>query len=242
MWKQIEKNQEVNAKLQEKLYAENKRSLLLVFQAMDAGGKDSTIKTITKLINPAGINIASFKAPSEKEKDRDFLWRIHDQIPEKGNITVFNRSHYEDVIIARARKLATLEEIEKRYVDINNFEKYLYHQNITVIKFMLHISPEYQYERFEHRLSDPEKWWKFSKNDLEERKLWGAYMDAFEIALSKCSTQNAPWYIIPAENKAFRCLLTSEILRRTLEDMDPQYPPPSFDPDIYNVDNLHWYA
>ena len=242
MKKRIRQNQEINSHLQEKLFAEDKRSILLVFQAMDAGGKDSTIKSITKLVNPAGVKVSSFKAPTEKEKDRDFLWRIHDKMPNKWDITIFNRSHYEDVIITRARKLVSREAIEKRYSDINAFEKYLSHQGIRVVKFMLHISKEYQYSRFERRLSIPEKWWKFSKHDLEERKLWGTYMDAFEIALSRCSKKSSPWYVIPAENKKFRCMIVWEILRKTLEDLDPQYPEPSFDPDVYNVENLHWYA
>ncbi|MBN2442841.1 MAG: polyphosphate kinase 2 family protein [Spirochaetales bacterium] len=223
---QTEKLQE----LQEVLYAESKQSLLIVFQAMDAGGKDSTIRNVLGPLNPAGCKVTSFKAPTSHELAHDFLWRIHAQTPSKGYIGVFNRSHYEDVLIVKVKKFAPEKTIERRYDHINNIERLLHDEGTRIVKFYLHISKNYQKERFERRLSRPDKYWKFNPADLKERERWDDYMKAFETALSRCSTKQAPWYIIPAETRWFRDLLVAEIVIETLKDMDLHYPEPDFDP------------
>lgn len=216
--------------LQEVLYADAGKALLVVFQAMDAGGKDSTIRHVIGPLNPAGCGVTSFKAPTSHELARDFLWRIHANIPPKGYIGVFNRSHYEDVLIVKVKKLAPEKIIEKRYDHINNFEKLLDDEGTRIVKFYLHISKAYQKQRFERRLERPDKHWKFNPDDLKERERWDDYMDAFETVFSRCSKKHAPWYIIPAETRWFRDLLVAEILLVTLKDMDLHYPEPDFDP------------
>ena len=230
--KRLAENREKIIELQDTLYAENKQSLVVVLQAMDAAGKDSTIKNVTQGINPQGCNVISFKQPSSEELEHDFLWRIHSETPEKWKISIFNRSHYEDVIIARVHDLADKDLIKKRYGHINDFERMLTDHGTRVIKIMLHISPEYQLKRIKHRLEKPEKAWKFRASDLEERKHWDAYMTAFEKALEECSTDYAPWYVVPGEHKWFRYLVVSEIIRRTLEDMDPELPKANFDTEL----------
>ncbi len=230
--KRFEENREKIIKLQEILYAEHKQSLLIVLQAMDAAGKDSTIKAVTQGINPQGCSVVSFKQPNSTELSHDFLWRIHQEVPRQGKIKIFNRSHYEDVIIARVHNLVDRDLIKKRYEHINDFERMLGDHGVRVVKIMLHISPEYQLERIKKRLEKPEKAWKFQPSDLAERKLWKEYMEAFEKALENCSTERAPWFVVPAEKKWFRCLVVSEIIRRSLEDMDPELPKPNFDPKI----------
>ena len=222
---------------QERLYAEGKQSLLIVLQAMDAGGKDSTIRKVFEDLNPQGCRIWGFKAPSAEERAHDFLWRIHDHTPVKGNIVVFNRSHYEDVLIARVHGLAPPDLIEKRYGHINDFERMLADHGTRILKFMLHISKDYQLERFRRRLRRPDKHWKFNPADVEERKRWDEYMDAYQTALRRCSTPWAPWYVVPAEERWFRNLVISQIVRDALEDMNPQYPPPDFDPADYPPDS-----
>jgi PPK2 family polyphosphate:nucleotide phosphotransferase len=219
--------------LQEKLYAENKQSLLIVIQAMDAGGKDSSIKAITKGLNPQGVRVSSFKAPTSLELAHDFLWRVHQQVPPKGYIQIFNRSHYEEVLIVRVKGWASPELTEKCYQHINDFERLLTDSGTHILKFMLHISPEYQLEQFKERVEDPTKHWKFNPADLEERKSWTKYMESFELLLNKCSPENAPWYVIPAEHKWFRSLAISEIILKKLEEMNPQFPEPAF--DVKNV-------
>ena len=216
--------------LQEKLYAENKQALLVVIQAMDAGGKDSTIEAITTGLNPQGVRVASFKAPSTLEMSHDFLWRVHQQVPPKGHISIFNRSHYEEVLIVRVKGWASPELTEKRYQHINDFERLLTDSGTHLLKFMLHISPEYQLEQFRERIQDPAKHWKFNPADLEERKSWDSYMESFELLLNKCSPANAPWYVIPAEHKWFRTLVISEIILEKLQAMNPQFPEPTFNP------------
>lgn len=216
-------------KLQDKLYAEGKKSVLLVIQAMDAAGKDSTIESITNGLNPQGVLVHSFKAPSAMEKSHDFLWRVHAQTPAAGHIALFNRSHYEDVLIVKVHEWASSKLIKKRYGHINHFEKMLTDHGTQVVKIMLHISPEYQLEQFKERLTDPKKHWKFNPADLEERKHWGAYMAAFEEALSRCSTDAAPWYVVPAEHKWFRTMVVSQILLDTLKRMKPRFPKPTYD-------------
>lgn len=224
--------------LQTRLYAEDKQSVLLVMQAMDAAGKDSTIKAITAGLNPQGVLVHSFKAPSDEEKAHDFLWRVHQKTPPKGHIVIFNRSHYEDVLIVRVHGWASEKLLKKRYEHINHFEQMLHAHGTKVVKIMLHISPEYQLAQFRERLEDPKKHWKFNPADIEERKLWDQYMSAYEAALLKCSTEQAPWYVVPAENKWFRTFVVSQILRDVLEKMKPRYPKPIFDPTQFTADQL----
>jgi len=214
---------------QKRLYAEGKQSLLVVFQAMDAGGKDSTIRRVFEGVNPQGVKVASFKRPTELELSHDFLWRVHQQVPATGYIGVFNRSHYEDVLIARVNQLAQPDEIEARYEHINDFERLIATNNTRILKFFLYISKEEQRERFQDRLDDPTKHWKFSLGDLPVRQQWDDYMRAFEIALTRCNTPHAPWVIVPANRKWYRDLIVLQAINATLEEMNPQYPPPEDD-------------
>ncbi|MCB9807263.1 polyphosphate kinase 2 family protein [Candidatus Peribacteria bacterium] len=227
--KRLEKNRKKIIELQDMLYAEHKQSLLVVLQAMDAAGKDSTIKYVTQGINPQGCSVVSFKQPSSAELAHDFLWRIHQAVPEKGKIGIFNRSHYEDVIITRVHELVDRELIKKRYDHINDFERMLTDHSVKIVKIMLHISSDYQLKRIKHRLEKPEKAWKFQASDLAERKHWDDYMDAFEKAIEHTSTSDCPWFIVPGENKWFRYLVVSEIILQALEDMAPELPKPNFD-------------
>ncbi|HEX9660211.1 MAG TPA: polyphosphate kinase 2 family protein [Rhodothermales bacterium] len=231
-------NKEAIIELQERLYAEGKQSLLFVFQAMDAGGKDSTIRELCSGINPQGCRVSSFKAPSKEELAHDFLWRIHAQTPAKGMIRIFNRSHYEDVLIVKVHGWAPSQLIEKRYGHINDFERLLTDHGTQIVKVMLHISPEYQLEQFRDRLAESRKWWKFNPDDLTERKRWDEYMEAFETALNRCSTNEAPWYVVPSERKWFRLLVVSQLMRDALERMNPKYPAPSFDPKEWTPERL----
>lgn len=224
--------------LQERLYAEGEQALLVVFQAMDAGGKDSTTEHVFGPLNPQGVRVSSFKAPTSLERRHDFLWRVHAQVPPHGLIGVFNRSHYEDVLIVRVHEWAEPDVIERRYDHIRHFEALLADARTRVVKVMLHISKEYQLERFRRRLRRSDKHWKFNPEDLDERKLWDDYMRAFEVALERTSTEAAPWYVVPAETRWFRDLVVSQILVDTLEAMDPQYPPPAFDPADYPPDEI----
>lgn len=211
-------------KLQERLYAEHERSLLIVLQAMDTGGKDGTIKHVFQGINPQGCRVWSFKKPSDEESNHDFLWRYHQRAPQRGMITIFNRSHYEDVLIVRVKQMVSESVWRKRYQVINEFEQMLTLNNICVIKFFLHISKSEQKQRLESRLQDPDKLWKFSTNDINERKLWDDYQQAYEDAINNCSTAYAPWYIVPANKKWYRNLIIARAIADTLEAMNPQYP------------------
>lgn len=235
---QLKANLDRMRDLQEQLFAENKQALLIVLQAMDTGGKDSTIESVTEGINPQGVRVAGFKKPTELEMRHDFLWRVHQRVPPAGMITIFNRSHYEDVLIVRVHDLVSPDRLEGRYAHINNFERLLTDEGTRVIKIMLHISKDYQLERLRRRLRKPEKHWKFNPGDLKERKLWDSYMEAYEIALQRCSTEEAPWYVIPAEERWFRNLVISQIMLDTLEDMNPQFPKPDFDPADYPPESL----
>jgi PPK2 family polyphosphate:nucleotide phosphotransferase len=217
------------AELQERLWAEHERSLLVVLQAIDAGGKDGAIRKVFGGVNPQGCRVTSFKAPSEEERDHDFLWRVHRAAPGKGEIAIFNRSHYEDVLVVRVHDLVPRKVWSKRYGIINDFEASLAAAGTTIVKFFLHISKEEQAERFRKRLENPEKHWKFRRADLEEREHWDAYQAAFEAALSKTSTAAAPWYVIPADHKWYRDWALLSVLVDTLERMDPQYPAPEDD-------------
>ena len=219
--------------LQERLYAESKQALLVVFQAMDAGGKDSTTSHVFGPINPQGVTVSSFKAPTARELAHDFLWRVHREVPAHGMIGVFNRSHYEDVLIVRVHGWAPPDVIERRYAHIRHFEALLADAGTRVVKVMLHISKDYQRDRFRRRLERPDKHWKFNPDDLTERDRWDDYMTAFEIALAETSTEQAPWYVVPAETRWYRDLVVAEIVREALEAMAPRYPAPAFDPADY---------
>jgi PPK2 family polyphosphate:nucleotide phosphotransferase len=212
--------------LQERLFAENKRSILVVLQAMDTGGKDGTITHVIGDLNPQGVNITSFKQPTPEERRHGFLWRIRRSLPEAGVVGIFNRSHYEDVLIARVHALADPKVIERRYQQINQFEKEVVKSGTTIIKFCLHISYDEQRSRLVDRLRDPDKHWKFHETDINERRYWDDYMSAYGIAITKCSTKWAPWYVIPANDKDYRNWAVAKIVRDTLADMDPQYPKP----------------
>ena len=210
--------------LQEKLYAERQRSLLVVFQAIDTGGKDGTIRAVFEGVNPQGCSVASFKVPSIEERDHDFLWRYHQRTPARGMIGVFNRSHYEDVLVVRVKDLVPEPVWRARYGLINDFERLLTESGTHILKFFLHISKDEQKERLEARIADPEKHWKFDPADLVERKSWDAYQEAFSDALTQCSTPRALWYVVPADRKWFRNLVIARTIADTLEAMDPRFP------------------
>lgn len=233
--RQISRNTERMVELQNRLYAENQRAVLVVLQGMDASGKDGTVRHVFGPLNPQGCRVTSFKTPTAPELARDFLWRIHAVVPARGEIAVFNRSHYEDVLIVRVRNLVPRRVWRRRYAHINAFERLLTDSGTVVIKFFLHISREEQQERLRARLADPAKNWKFNPSDLAERALWPDYIAAYEDALSRCSTRWAPWYIIPADKKWFRNLAVSAIVRHHLEQLNPQYPPPPPDLDRYTI-------
>lgn len=223
--KQVKANTAASADLAYKLYAENRRAVLLVLQGMDTAGKDGTIRVVMSGINPQSCQVVSFKQPSHEELDHDFLWRIHKAVPRRGNIGIFNRSHYEDVLIARVHNLVPKSRWSGRYQRINEFEEHLADSGMTILKCFLHISKEEQCERLQARLDEPTKRWKFSKADLTERKLWGDYQQAYEAALTRCNTKHAPWHIIPADRKWYRNLVVSGLLHDTLAKLDPQVPP-----------------
>jgi PPK2 family polyphosphate:nucleotide phosphotransferase len=225
----IEKNNAALSSFQNLLYAENRRSLLIVLQGMDTSGKDGVIRHVMKGVNPQGCSVTSFKAPSAEELDHDFLWRIHKAVPAKGDIGIFNRSHYEDVLITRVRGLISKQEWNERYKQINHFEKTLTENGVVILKFFLHISKQAQKERLQTRLEDPAKNWKFSENDLKERKYWGDYTQAYEGMLHACSTDAAPWFIVPSDKKWFRNLVVSEVINETLATMKLKLPPPLTD-------------
>jgi len=211
--------------LQERLWAEHTRSLLVVLQAIDAGGKDGTIKHVFRGLDPAGVRVVSFRAPSERELDHDFLWRVHKRTPGKGEVVVFNRSHYEDVLVVRVHGYVPEEVWRPRYKHIQHFEENLVAAGTTVVKLFLHISGEEQAKRFQARIEDPTKRWKFKKADLDERAYWGDYQVAFQEAIARTSTRAAPWYVVPADHKWYRNWAVGNILLETLEELDPQYPP-----------------
>lgn len=223
--KRVAKNTRKIADLAYRLYAENRRSLLIVLQGMDTAGKDGTIRCVMTGINPQMCQVISFKQPGVEELDHDFLWRIHQHVPRRGDIGIFNRSHYEDVLIVRVHHLVPESEWATRYERINEFEQLLVESGVTILKFYLHISHDEQRERLQARLDNPLKRWKFSKADVAERKLWDEYQHAYEDALTKCNTKHAPWHIIPADRKWYRNLVVSKLVREALEEMDPQIPP-----------------
>ena len=212
--------------LQEMFYAEGKRSLLIVLQATDTGGKDGTIRHVFRGVNPQGVQVTSFKQPSVEELSHDFLWRIHQHTPPKGYIGVFNRSHYEDVLVVRVKNIVPKKVWSKRYESINNFEESLVENGTAILKFFLHISKDRQKQRLEARRDDPDKQWKFSVDDIEKRALWDDYQKAYEDMLTKCNTEYAPWHIVPADNKGYRNFIISKTIANILEEMDPKFPKP----------------
>jgi PPK2 family polyphosphate:nucleotide phosphotransferase len=215
--------------LQETLYAEHKHKVLIVLQAMDTGGKDGTVRHVFSGINPSGVRVASFKQPTPEELDHDYLWRIHQMVPGKGEMVIFNRSHYEDVLIVRVHGLVPRKDWELRYDQINEFEKYLTQNGMTILKFYLHIDKDEQKERLKARLDDSSKHWKFSLADLQERKLWPDYMQAYQDVLNLTSTSWAPWYVVPANHKWYRDLVISTVLVQTLEDLKMKFPQTNVD-------------
>jgi len=222
-------------KLQDRLYAEGKRSLLVILQGTDTSGKDGTIRNVFNATGPLGVSVTAFKRPTEDELAHDYLWRAHLACPRRGTIGIFNRSHYEDVLVAKVRRLAPEDEIEQRYGQINAFERMLVENGTTILKFMLHISKAEQAERLQERLDDPRKHWKFNPGDLEDREHWDDFQKAYETVLHRCSTEWAPWYVIPADRKWARNAAIARIVRATLEDMDPQYPSASWDPGAFAI-------
>ena len=215
--------------LQELLYAEQQRSLLICLQAMDTGGKDGTIKHVLGAMNPQGCRVARFRQPSAEEAAHDYLWRAHRAAPAKGEVVVFNRSHYEDVLIVRVHKLVPKSVWSRRYDQINGFEQFLVDNKVQILKFYLHISKEEQLARFKDRLDDPAKQWKVSEADYTERKFWDDYMEAYEDALSRCSTEHAPWFVIPANHKWFRNLAVARIVVEHLESLNMKAPKATVD-------------
>jgi PPK2 family polyphosphate:nucleotide phosphotransferase len=218
---------------QERLWASARQAVLVVLQGMDTAGKDGAIRHVMTAFNPQGCNVVGFKVPTPEELGHDYLWRAHKGTPARGNIAIFNRSHYEDVLVVRVHELVPARRWRQRYEQINAFERLLAQNDTTIVKFFLHISAEEQRARLQARLDDPRKRWKFQKGDLAERKLWGAYQAAYEDALSRCSSAQAPWYVIPADHKWFRNLALTEILRATLGELRLRYP--AAEPDLEGI-------
>lgn len=222
--------------LQRVLWAGHRYAVLIVLQAMDTGGKDNTIRRVLGPLNPQGVRVWNFKAPTALELGHDFLWRIHKRVPTKGRIGLFNRSHYEDVLIVRVRNLVPKSVWSGRYEHINAFERLLDAEGVRIVKFYLHISPEYQKARLQRRLDRPDKRWKFNPDDLAERALWPQYREAYEEALARCSTLHAPWYVVPAERRWFRDLLVAQVLVDLLESLEMTYPEPDYDPSVIDIE------
>jgi PPK2 family polyphosphate:nucleotide phosphotransferase len=221
-----EKQHERLAELQELLFAGHEHKLLIVLQGMDTSGKDGTVRHVLRGTSPSAVRVVSFKKPTSTELDHDYLWRVHPHVPGKGEIAIFNRSHYEEVLIVRVHSLVPAEQWKQRYAQINEFERMLSETGTTILKFFLHISRKEQAERLQARLDDPTKRWKFQHGDLEERKLWDQYQKAYQDALRKTSTKWAPWYVIPANRKWCRDYVVAAIIIKTLEKLDMKYPQP----------------
>jgi PPK2 family polyphosphate:nucleotide phosphotransferase len=217
--------------LQHLLYAEDRRSLLFVLQGMDTAGKDGTIRHVLGYMNPQGCRVIPFRVPTPEEAAHDFLWRAHRAAPARGQVAIFNRSHYEDVVIARVHELVPESVWRSRYDRIHEFERLLHEGGTHIIKFFLHISPEEQLQRLRRRVEDPHRQWKISESDFAERQYWSSYQTAYEEALQRCSTENAPWFVIPANHKWFRNLAVSRIVVERLETLNMQFPPPRVDLD-----------
>lgn len=230
----LERNNDVIDQLQQKLYAEKREGVIFLFQAMDAAGKDGTIRAVLQCLSPHGVHEAAFKSPSSQDLAHDYLQRVEREVPAKGEIAIFNRSHYEEVLIyqvkklweqqANARRIDPEKIMEYRYEDIRNYEKYLWHNNVRVVKIFLNVSKKEQAKRFLNRIETPEKHWKFSAADYEERQYWDAYQAAFERAINETAAEHAPWFVVPADHKWYMRYVVSEIILDTLKDMDPHYP------------------
>ena len=228
--KVLAKRAEQLAELQNRLFAENRRSMLIVLQGLDTAGKDGTIKHVMSSTNPQGVDVRGFKQPTPQEQRHQFLWRIRKALPDRGQIMIFNRSHYEDVLVARVKKLAPERVVESRYEQINRFEEEISERrDVTILKFCLHISYEEQRKRLQARLHVPTKQWKFRDEDIKNRAYWDEYMAAYDLAIAHCSTSYAPWYVIPANKKWFRNWAVARIVAETLGEMNPQYPRPKLD-------------
>ena len=225
----VDKQLEKLGELQSVFYADGRHSLLIVLQGRDASGKDGVVRSVIGACNPAGVRVTSFKGPSPIELAHDYLWRIHNVAPERGMIGIFNRSHYEDVLVVRVHKLVPDEVWSKRYEQINNFEKMLSENGTVILKFFLHVSHDEQKVRLRDRIQDETKNWKFNSGDLDERKLWDDYTDAYRDAISKCSTEWAPWYVVPADSNKARNYLIAKRIVHTLESLDLAYPKPKAD-------------
>lgn len=221
--------------LQDRLYAEGSRALLVILQGTDTSGKDGTIRSVFNSTGPLGVSVHAFGPPSKIEMEHDYLWRVHAVCPRRGTIGIFNRSHYEDVLVAKVRKLAPHDAIEQRYDQINAFEKMLVENGTSILKFMLHISKDKQKERLQERLDDPKKHWKFNPSDLDDRQYWDEYQEAYETMLHRCSTEHAPWHVIPADRKWVRNAAIAAIVKATLEAMDPQYPKVDWEPGSFVI-------
>jgi PPK2 family polyphosphate:nucleotide phosphotransferase len=217
--------------LQELLYAEQKHKVLIVLQGLDTSGKDGTIRHVFEGVNPLGVSVAGFKKPTPEELAHDYLWRVHPHTPGTGEIVIFNRSHYEDVLVVRVHELVPPHVWERRYAHINDFERLLADEGTTILKFFLHIDQDEQKQRLQARLDEPHKHWKFNPDDLKERVLWPAYTQAYEDVLTKTSTDWAPWYVVPANRKWYRNLVIGTVIVETLQGLDMRYPEPDFDPD-----------
>jgi PPK2 family polyphosphate:nucleotide phosphotransferase len=226
----LDENRQKLSELQYKLYADGRYAFLIVIQAIDAGGKDGTVHDIFTAMNPQGCVITSFKAPTAEELKHDYLWRVHQRVPARGMVGVFNRSHYEDVLIVRVEKLVAKAVWRERYEQINEFERMLTSNSVRIVKLFLQISKREQKERLEDRLKDPNRQWKFSPEDLVKRRQWAEYQKAFEAMLTKCSTKHAPWYVIPADKKWFRNLAVSQILATEMGRLPLRFPEPTYDP------------
>jgi PPK2 family polyphosphate:nucleotide phosphotransferase len=211
------------------LYAESRRAVLVVLQGIDAAGKDGTIRNVMSGLNPQGVSVTSFKAPDGPEKRHDYLWRVHNAVPESGKIGIFNRSHYEDVLIVRVHNLVPKTEWKNRYAQINDFERMLGENRVRILKFMLYISKDEQAKRFSERIEDERKNWKFSPDDIKERAYWDEYIEAYNDALNKCTAKHAPWYVIPSNHKWFRNAAVAQVLLEELEEMNLKFPKPTAD-------------
>lgn len=222
--------------LQDALFAEGKRALLVVLQGIDTSGKDGTAKSVFKYTSPLGVRVHPFGRPTETELKHDYLWRVHQLCPQRGHIGVFNRSHYEDVLVVKVRKLADPAAIEQRYDQINSFEKHLVENGTVILKLMLHVSKEEQGVRLKERLEDPGKLWKFNPSDLDDRKLWTEYEAAYEAIANRCSTEHAPWHVVPSDSRSRRDAIAARLVRGALEKLAPKYPDPGYKAADYTIE------
>lgn len=234
-WPEFDKLQDELQELQKLVYAQNKHRILVVIQAMDTGGKDGCVRHVFSRIDPQGVDVQPFKKPSEKELAHDFLWRVHKKVPRNGQLVIFNRSHYEDIVAVKVKNLAPDKVWKQRFHHIVEFERMLAEEGTTIVKIFLHISKEEQKERLESRLENPDKHWKFNPDDLKDRALWKEFMQTYEEVLTKTSTKYAPWYIVPSDRKWYRNLIVARIMIDTLKNLDMSYPEIDWDPAAIQV-------